>query len=729
MKKSLKNSLFITLSLLMSFCAFQISYANNAPADDITVLYTNDVHTYIDTNDKKTLSYDNIAAMKKQYRKDGKAVLLVDAGDHIQGTAYGGLDEGKAIVSIMEKSGYDLATPGNHEFDYGMKRALEVLKNGKVPYVSSNFISLETNKPVLDPYRIFELNGVKVAFVGISTPETFTKSTPKYFMNAGGKFIYTFKEDNTGKSLYDTVQYAIDSAKKDGADYVIALGHMGDDPSSSPWTSEEVIKNTSGLNAFIDGHSHSTVEKKSVKDKDSNDVILTQTGCYFQSIGKMTIAKDKSINTELVKEYKGSDSEVKNMVDKLKNDVDKKLGEVIAYSSFDMYIVDPKTKQRLIRKQETNLGDFTADAIYYLFDKIENLPVDVAVMNGGGIRADLKKGRITYKNMKEVHTFGNVICLMKVSGQQILDALEWGAKNVGIGEDGGFLHTSGLKFTIDASVKPNVKSDAEGLWTGSNKNAPYRVKDVEVFDKQSQSYKPLDLNKKYNLAGTNYTLRDLGDGFNMFSSATLVKDYVMEDYLALANYAKSFDKDPANNLPAIPAEKYKDINGSGYMKIINLEKSEKQQSENQQENKQDKSSRVQAVKKADGIDNSIAFTIDKPYYVVEVVGGDMVKTLDAAPYISDGKTMLPVRALAESLNTKADWNKDAKTATLTTKEGKVLIITIGQKSMLVDGVSVALDVPAELKENRTFLPMRAIVEALGAKVDWDAGTKKAIITK
>lgn len=574
MNRLFKKTLTFGMALGLSATLAGISFAAN-PTDDVTVIYTNDVHTYIDNYDKDKkeplLSYDNVAAMKKELQDNKKAVVLVDAGDHVQGTAFGGLDQGKQIIEIMNATGYDVATIGNHEFDYGMSRALEIFKEAKFPYVSCNFISLKDNKAVLNSYKIFELNGAKVAFVGISTPETFIKSTPKYFMDENGKFIYTFKEDNTGKGLYETAQVAIDAAKKDGADFVIALGHLGDDPSSAPWTSEDVIKNTTGLNAFIDGHSHSTVEGKMVADKAGNEVLLTQTGSYLKNIGQLNISKDGKIATKLIKEYKNSDATVKALVDKLKKDVESKLGKVIAYSEADMYITDPATKTRLIRKQETNLGDFCADAIYYLFDKTENLPVDLAIMNGGGIRANMPKGEVSYKTLKAVHTFGNVLCLIKVDGQTILDALEWGAKDVGKGENGGFLHTAGLTFTIDASVPANVTQDTAKLWTGSDKTKPYRVKDVKVLDKKTGEYKPLDLNATYNLAGTNYTLRDMGDGFNMFSKAELVKDYVMEDYLALANYAQSFEKNADHdNLPTITAEKYGDINGKGYMTIVNL---------------------------------------------------------------------------------------------------------------------------------------------------------------
>lgn len=555
MKKFLKTALALVLALAMIVPASLTSVKAANPSDDITILFTNDVHTYIN----KAISYDNIAELKDSYEEAGKAVILVDAGDHIQGTAYGGLDEGKSVVKLMEAAGYDIATPGNHEFDYGMARALEVVTNENIPYVSCNFIDLKTNKPVLDAYKIFEKNGVKIAFVGITTPETYTKSTPKYFMDENDEFIYNLCEDATGEKLYAAVQSAIDAAKADGADIVIGLGHLGVDPTSTPWTSKEVIANTTGMSAFIDGHSHSVVDNEIVKNKNGADVVLSQTGSYFDRIGKMTVSKSGKISTEFITEYAESDAEVKALVDEWKNSVDEQLGEVIAYTDVDLKMYTDKGT-RLVRKQETNLGDFCADAIYYLFNETEGLKIDVAIMNGGGIRAQVNAGEISYNTCKTVHTFGNVICLMSITGQQLLDALEWGAKSVMEGENGGFLHCAGIKVTVDPSIPANVIKNDAGLWAGSNPDAPYRVTSVKILNNETGKYEALDLTKEYNIGGTNYTLRQLGDGFAMFKGATLVKDYVMMDYLCLANYAKSFKKG-ATGLPTITAEDYGTRNG------------------------------------------------------------------------------------------------------------------------------------------------------------------------
>ena len=532
-----------------------------AEENEIVIYYTNDVHTYID----KDLSYDAIADLKAQTEAVAAGVILVDAGDHVQGTAYGAMDKGETIIKLMNAAGYDLATLGNHEFDYGMERALELTEEADFNYVSSNFYHMEdgvVGENVLPAYQIFEIDGKKIALLGITTPETYTKSTPKYFMDEEGNYIYGIAGGDDGAALYAAVQDAIDEAANDGADYIIALGHLGDDPASQPWTSEELIANTTGLDAFIDGHSHSTVEGKDVADKEGNTVLLTQTGEYFGAIGRMTINAD-GITTELITEWNYSDKVVASIKDSWIADVDTLLNEKIGTTEVDFKIKD--NTGRLIRKQETNLGDFCADALYYLFSVTEGLDVDVAIMNGGGIRADHLAGDITYKTCKTVHTFGNVACLQTVTGQQILDALEWGAKDVGKGENGGFLHVSGLTYEIHSYIESTVQKAEDGTWAGSP-TGEYRVKNVKIL--QDGEYVDLDLDAKYNLAGYNYTLRDLGDGFAMFGGAVNVKDYVMEDYMVLANYVKAFEDATikANNSPL--GANYGDIYGEGRISIV-----------------------------------------------------------------------------------------------------------------------------------------------------------------
>ena len=516
---------------------------------DVTILYTNDVHTYIDKQSPK-LTYAAIADLKQSYQNAGKEVLLVDAGDHVQGTAYGSMDEGASIIKLMNAAGYDVATPGNHEFDYGMDRAKAIMKEADFPYLSCNWVDLRTTLRVLPSVKVFVRGGRRIAFVGVTTPETFTKSTPAYFMDkAQRKYIYDIQGGEDGKKLYDAVQKAIDKAKL-LADVVIGLGHLGVDPSSSPWTSEEVIAHTSGFDAFIDGHSHTVMENKQVQDASGKAVTLTQTGSYFANVGEMTIAADGTITTKLIPTHEGMDAGIAAMQTGWVNTVDDMLGEKIAVGDSDFYVSDPATGKRRIRSAETNLGDFVADGIYTYFNEVEKLHCDVAIMNGGGIRADVPAGDWTFKTCKQVSPFGNVACLMSVTGKQIQDALEFAARFAGEDgkENGGFLQVAGATYEIHTDIPNTVQTDEKNVWIGSATGTP-RVQNVKVYDKASGSYLPLDPGATYALAGMNYTLRNLGDGFAMFDGAELIKDYVSEDYLVMSTYAMTFDGADAAGLP------------------------------------------------------------------------------------------------------------------------------------------------------------------------------------
>ncbi len=594
----MKRRSIALLLCLMLVCALAApaAAAQTGTSEDIVILYTNDVHTYIDG----PLSYDVISGIKKELETEYAHVLLVDAGDHVQGTAYGSMDKGETIIQLMNAAGYDLATLGNHEFDYGMDGCMQIVQWAQYPYVSCNFYE-EVNgvreENVLPSYQIFDCGTEKLAIVGITTPESFTKSTPSYFQDESGNYIYGISGGEDGSALYADVQAAIDSAVAEGATKVIALGHLGDDLSSQPWTSAEVIANVSGLSAFIDGHSHSTVEGQNVTDKDGNSVVLTQTGQYFGQIGMMVISaetgeittgfigseeilepvvdesgnpvKDEEGNDQtevvgyrLVSDlYTGaewcSDETVAAIKDQWIAKIGEQLGTVIGSTSLalDNYSADGT---RLVRSQETNTGDFAADALYYLFDNMD-MDVDVAIMNGGGIRNEAVTGEISYQTCKTIHTFGNVACLQTITGQQLLDALEWGARTAGTGEEcGGFLQVSGITYKIDTQWPDSTQKDEKGVWIGGPTGG-YRVHDVKVYNKETNAWDALDLEAHYNLAGYNYTLRDLGDGFNMFDGAVNVLDYVMEDYMVLANYVQAFEGGvvEASNSPL--AEKYEGL--------------------------------------------------------------------------------------------------------------------------------------------------------------------------
>ena len=589
--------------LLIVLLSIPVSAANAEKSNDIVILYTNDTHAYIDG----PLSFDTIGALKKNLEKQYRYVLLVDAGDHLQGTAFGSMDQGASVLQLMNKAGYDLATPGNHEFDYGMDIFLERVREAEFPYLSCNLYHQEDGvrgENLLESFQAYHFGKEIVAFIGITTPETIVKSTPAYFQDENGSFCYGISGGENGQALYDDVQFAVDAIRRAGATKVIAVGHLGDDPSSSPWTSEEVIAHVSGLDAFIDGHSHSEVSGQQILGADGEPVLLTQTGEYLNNVGIMVIdyetgeiQSDLIVCEDILKTVKNKDgtessvvsghrltselysgpewvndytiSFVKNQwINKVNQKLKQKIGE--SQVILDNYAEDGT---RLVRKQETNTGDFAADALYYLFDQMD-MNVDAAIVNGGGIRNQAVTGTMTYKTCKDIHTFGNIACLQTVTGQQLLDALEWGARFAGSDQEcGGFLQVSGIRYQIDTDWPDSTQKDGNGMWIGGPTGG-YRVHDVAIYDRETDSWRALELQETYRLAGYNYTLRNSGDGYNMFSCAVNVVDYVMEDYMVLANYAQSFENKTvlASNSPLLDKYPgfgidYGTVNGSG--RIVN----------------------------------------------------------------------------------------------------------------------------------------------------------------
>ena len=491
--------------------------ATSAKSNDIVVLGTSDVHCGIDQN----IGYAGLAAYKKAMQEKYNYVALVDAGDAIQGDTIGTLSKGEYIVDIMNEVGYDVVVPGNHEFDYGMDQFLNVIvPKMKATYVSANF--MKDGKPVFDTYKMMTFGEKKVAFVGISTPETLVKSTPTYFQDKFGNYIYDFCNDKTGTKLYKAVQKAVDAAKKAGADYVVAVAHLGDDEASEPWTSMDVIKNTDGIDVLMDGHAHSTVVK-SVKNKDGKSIKMVATGTKLENIGKIVIAENGTITAEYVGAdvAKDKDAAVTKFIDGIKAKYKELENKVVAKTDVNLIIAD-ENENRLVRSQETNLGDLCADAYKNV------LGADIAFVNGGGIRTSIPKGDITYGQIIAVHPFGNMACVVEATGQQILDALEFGSRNVGKGENGGFLQVAGLTYSINTALESTVEVNDKGEFV--KVAGKYRVFDVKV------NGKVLDLEKTYTLASHNYMLKQGGDGFVMFKGDKILQDEVMIDNQVLINY-------------------------------------------------------------------------------------------------------------------------------------------------------------------------------------------------
>ena len=562
MNKKVFACLLAVVMLLGLIMVPAAAKAEGEEAKDIVILYTNDVHCGI--ND--SIGYEGLARVKAAYEAVGKEVILVDCGDSVQGDVIGTLSKGEAIVELMNEVGYDVAVIGNHEFDYGMEQFNKNVSLAKFQYICCNFLN-DKGEAVLKPYTIVEAAGKKIGFIGIDTPESFTKSTPVYFQDGEGNYIFSFCEGNNGQDLYDKVQETVDAVRAEGVDYVIAVAHLGIDYQSAPWMSTDVITNTTGIDVVLDGHSHSVIAGDAVKNKDGNDVILTSTGTKLANIGIFTITGEGKMSTMLLDsdaikfmsavgaltEDNGAGEAVAAALAKNEELVNTVVAKTsVTLTTTDPVAVDEKGKAiRIVRNQETNLGDLCADAYRAMGN------TDIAFVNGGGIRANIEEGDITYGQIIKVHPFGNALCTVEATGQEILDALEFSVCNLP-GESGGFLHVSGLKFTVDMNVDSTVvKSEKKEFVEVAGER---RVRDVEVLQEDG-TYAPIDPNKTYTLASHNYMLRDEGDGYTMFSDNNFLTEDTMLDNQVLITYIKDV-------LGGTVGSEYVDPYGQGRITII-----------------------------------------------------------------------------------------------------------------------------------------------------------------
>ena len=547
---------FMTFAVTLGIAAGSFSIEAMAQDNDIVILFTNDVHCAVDDN----IGYAGLALYEQEMQRQTPYVTLVDAGDAVQGAPIGTLSEGGYIIDIMNKLGYDIAIPGNHEFDYKVPRLLELNDRLACKYISSNFINLKTGEPQFAPYKILDYGGTKVAYVGITTPESFTKSTPAYFQDENGNYIYSFCEDSTGQRLYAQVQSAVDAARAEGAQYVIAVSHLGLEGTTPIWTADAVIRNTNGINALIDGHSHENY-KTTFPNKDGVQIIAAQTGTKLKSIGKMVIKPDGTITAEMVDNVvssklgpaafvegntvKAVDNTTDAFIKNIQSQYSETLKQVIGSTKVELTVLDPETGKRAIRSAETNLGDLTADGYRAITG------ADIAFSNGGGIRASIKAGDITYNDALTVFPFGNSACMIEAKGQQIKDALEMGARNLPQ-ENGGFLQVSGLTYAVNISVPSSVVTDDKGNFV--RVNGAYRVSDIMVGGQ------PLDPNRTYKLASHNYMLLSGGDGMTMFSGCNVLLQDVAVDVDVLYNYINK-------NLGGVVGEDYANPRGQGRIVI------------------------------------------------------------------------------------------------------------------------------------------------------------------
>ena len=503
--------------------------------NDIVILYENDVHCAVE-------GYSRLSAMKKQLQEIHAYVGVVSVGDYIQGGSLGIISQGQYIIDLMNLVGYDAVTLGNHEFDYRMERLEELVGMMDTKPVCCNFQKIGEEESYFEPYTIVSYGDVDIAYIGITTPHTITSSSPTQFIDDNGEYIYTFNPTD----LYDIVQDNIDTVKSAGADYVIALSHIGyadDEIYGDLEDIEDLIANTDGFDVVLDAHSHSVIEGKTVVDEGGNEVLLSSTGTKFEYIGKLTIS-DGELKTELIKteDYLNTDPSIDSYIEKINTEY-AVLGErKVGVSEVDLITQDSEGN-RLVRNTETNLGDLCAEAVR------SAMGADIGYMNGGGLRADILAGDITFNDLLSVFPFNNTIVLAEISGQTIKDMMEM-AVMLWPEEDGCFPHLSGITFSVNTQIPSSVVLDELEEFVGVE--GSYRVYDMEILNRQTGKYEPIDLEKKYTIASHNYALVEHGSGMKMLEDTVILQNDGLLDVEALELYI-------VENLGGTVGEEYRDM--------------------------------------------------------------------------------------------------------------------------------------------------------------------------
>ena len=530
------KKLFLILLLAVSFLF--ISCAEKSQDNDIVILFTNDIHCGVDDN----IGYAKVAAYKKQLLEHNSYVTLVDNGDAVQGDTIGAVSKGEDIIGIMNMVGYDVAGLGNHEFDYGMSQFNKFSTSLDCGYVCANFRSLETGRLVCPPYKIIKYGKKKVAYVGVDTPETMIQVSVATFKDKSGKQIYSFGWDDKRQTMYQDVQEAIDQARKEGADYVILLAHLGEKNSRNEWTSKELIANIQGADLLIDGHTHSVIPGIKVKDKTGKEVTIVQTGTKLTHLGKATILPTGEITVELLENLDVEpDAKVTNLIADIRKQHAAKFETPLGTTDFQL-LAKNNDSSWIVRTKESNLANLVTDAFRITFN------ADIGLANGGGLRNNIGQGTVTYGDVFAVLPFGNQVCVAKVKGKTLLDELEFGVRDLPA-NSGGILHVSGMTFTVDPSIPTSTQIDSKGLFTGVT--GAYRISDMKV------NGVPIDLDKEYVVAGLDFFIKNNGGGHS-FADAEFLPVESETDCEVLAAYVQKLGKIPSD---------YSDPKGQGRMKI------------------------------------------------------------------------------------------------------------------------------------------------------------------
>ena len=527
-------------------------------SNDIIILHTNDVHCGV----QDIIGYDGLMLYKKQLQKKYNNVILVDAGDHIQGGTIGQITNGEAIINIMNKLEYEVATIGDHEFHYGIEQLEKIEKLLDCGYISSNYCFKKNKTSIYPPTKIIEKGGKKIGFIGVATPQTLSKTYLITIVDDKGELVYDFLTENHSQELYDRVQQHIDELKKENCDLIIILGHLGMyGDALEENTSAGLLKNLKSINTLVDGHSHKVYSMTS-PDEDGKNVVLVQTGTKLANIGVLTIHENgtlshfnldtvpydpelanETLNVTRSKVVRYVDKEMNGFINDIFDSFSDVLNEVIGKSDFLLNVFknaseSTESHTQLSRSRENALCNLVTDAMRELGE------ADVTIMNAGSVRTDINQGNITYQNVINTMPFSNDVLVKEVTGQTILEALDFGVRTLP-GVTSRFPQVSGITFKVDTSINSTVVVDENEVF--EKLGDKQRVYDIRVNGEK------LDLNKKYTLSSNSFILGG-GDGYSMFSDCETVKTAVALDNEAVIKYIK-------DNLNGTISNKYKTSEG------------------------------------------------------------------------------------------------------------------------------------------------------------------------
>ena len=487
------------------------------PDNPIVIVYENDIHCAID-------GYPILVSLRDECKSRTNYVSTVSCGDFASGGLAGAVSKGERIVEIMNHVGYDVVTLGNHELDYGMQQMFNLTEALNAQVVCSNLKNIQTDTYSYPAYHMISYGELDVAYIGFTTT---TSGTATSLNDEQGKPLYSFMREN----FYENAQYFIDEARRNGADYVIALSHLGDrEKSGGHPNSVGLIGNTTGLDAVIDGHDHHVIEEQLVANKEGKPVLLTSTGSDFRYIGRLTIHTDGKIESSLINVAENeakADVKTKQYIEQIKKEISTQGNFVIGHSNVDLTIYDAD-KNRIVRKQESNLGDFCADA----FRSFTH--ADIALVNGGGIRKDIKSGDVLFNDLYNVMPFGDMIATGTLTGQQLLDVLEFSVSSLPA-ESGSFMQVSGLRFSVDSNIPSPAVKDAETSLYSHVREGERRVSNVEVWDSASGKYMAVDLSRTYRMATLDYLVLEQG-GSGIFNMVKPDAEYWGADIEVLRHY-------------------------------------------------------------------------------------------------------------------------------------------------------------------------------------------------